>query len=34
VNDIAIDLPRPRNLHTLADTKFAELCNMLRREFN
>jgi NitT/TauT family transport system ATP-binding protein len=33
VNDIAIDLPRPRNLHTLADMKFAELCNMLRREF-
>jgi len=33
INDVTIDLPRPRNLETLADLRFAEMCNRLRREF-
>lgn len=32
VKDIRIDLPRPRNVETLADSAFTELCNELRSE--
>jgi NitT/TauT family transport system ATP-binding protein len=33
IDDITIDLARPRNLDTLADSKFADICNALRRRF-
>jgi NitT/TauT family transport system ATP-binding protein len=31
-NDIAIDLSRPRTLDTLADPRFTQICNRLRRD--
>ncbi|PWC10785.1 ABC transporter ATP-binding protein [Brenneria corticis] len=33
IEDLAIGLPRPRNLDTLADTEFTALCQHLRRHF-
>lgn len=33
MENIEIDLPRPRNLDTLSAPKFVELCGMLRRQF-
>jgi len=33
VEDITIDLPRPRTLDTMASPRFSEYCNMLRRLF-
>ncbi|GAA5236730.1 ABC transporter ATP-binding protein [Verticiella sediminum] len=34
IEDVAIDLPRPRDVHTLADPRFVELSNHLRDMFN
>lgn len=34
VEDLVIDLPRPRNLDTLASPRFVELSHHLRRHFN
>jgi len=33
IADITVDLPRPRSVGTLADARFAELCNELRALF-
>lgn len=33
VDTVDIDLPRPRSLETMADPRFAELCNELRARF-
>lgn len=34
IEDLEIDLPRPRDVHTLADTRFIELSNHLRDMFS
>jgi len=33
IRDVSIDLPRPRDLHTLAHPRFVELTNELRDMF-
>jgi NitT/TauT family transport system ATP-binding protein len=33
LGEVTIDFPRPRTLATMADPRFAELCNRLRAEF-
>ncbi|MGE0717538.1 MAG: ABC transporter ATP-binding protein [Alphaproteobacteria bacterium] len=33
INEIAVDLPRPRTLATMADPRFAAMCNDLRVQF-
>ncbi len=33
IDEVVIDFPRPRTLETVADPRFAEICNRLRAEF-
>jgi NitT/TauT family transport system ATP-binding protein len=34
IDDVKVDLPRPRGLETMASAEFGALCNRLRQRFN